>query len=66
MNKKFKLQPNVGNGCRHLLIMSMCLKGIAILNIERTNYYGIISGISKSKAINLIQNVDLTKKSKTL
>ena len=47
-------------------MMSMCLKGIAISNIKRTNYYGIISRISKSKAINLMQNVDLTKKSKTL
>ena len=39
---------------------------IAILKINGVNYCCIISGISKNKAINLIQNADLTLKSGTL
>ena len=44
----------------------MKLNDIAILNIEGSDYYCIISLISKNEAINLIQHVDLTKKSGTL
>ena len=34
LNKGFKLQQNVGNGCHYLLMMSMNLGNIAILNIK--------------------------------
>ena len=44
----------------------MNLSDTAILNIKGSNYRRIISGISKSEAINLIQNADLTEKSRTL
>ena len=37
----------------------------AIIKIKGFNYCCIISGISKNEAINLIQNIDLTKKSGT-
>ena len=47
-------------------MMSMNLDDIAILNIEGTNYYCIIGRISKSEAINVMQNSDLTEKSGTL
>ena len=40
----------------------MNLSNIVILNIKGSDYRCIISGISKSEAINLIQNADLTKK----
>ena len=43
-------------------MMSMNLIDIAILNIKGANYRCIINGISKSEAINLIQNIDLTEK----
>ena len=66
LNKRFKFQPNVCNGYHHLVILSMNLSGIAILNIKGSDYRCIISGISKNEAINLMQNVDLTKKSRTL
>ena len=46
--------------------MSMNLSNIATLKIENAVYHCIISGISKSEAINLIQNIDLTVKSGTL
>ena len=47
-------------------MMSMNLSNVAILNIKSTDYRCIISGISKSEAINLMQNIDLTEKSRTL
>ena len=43
-------------------MMSMNLNDIAILNIKNANYLCIISRISKSEAINLMQNIDLTQK----
>ena len=39
-------------------MMSRNLGNIAILNIKNTNYRCIITGISKSEAINLMQNID--------
>ena len=63
LNKGFKFQPNVCSRCHDLWMMSMNLNGIAILNMECSDYHCIISKISKSEAINLMQNTDLTKKS---
>ena len=60
LDKDFKFQPNVCNGCHDLSMMSMNYCDIAILNIISVNYCCIISGISKSEAINLMQNTDLT------
>ena len=40
----------------------MSLSEIAILNIHGADYHCIISRISKSKAINLMQNIGLTEK----
>ena len=42
--------------------MSVNLSDIAILNIKKADYGCIISEISKSEAIDLMQNIDLTKK----
>ena len=66
LNKGFKFQPNVCNRCHYLLMMSMNLNDIAILNIKSADYPCVINGISKSEAINLMQNIDLTAKSGTL
>ena len=44
----------------------MNYSNIAILKIKNVDYRCIITGISKSEAINLMQNIDLTEKSKTL
>ena len=44
----------------------MNLRDIAILNIKCVGYCCIISGISKSEAINLMQNIHLTEKSEAL
>ena len=43
----------------------MNLNDIAIIKIKNAGYLGIITGISKSEAINLIQNINLTEKSGT-
>ena len=44
----------------------MNLSNIAIKNINDIHYRRFISGISKSKAINLMENKGLTKKSGAL
>ena len=59
----FKFQPYVCNRCHDLLMMSMNLSNIYILNIENADYCCIINGISKSKAIKLLQSIELTEKS---
>ena len=63
LDKGFTFQPHVCNGYHDLLMMSMSLKDIAILNIKGADYCCIISRSSKSEAINLKQNIDLTIKS---
>ena len=65
LNFSFKFQPNVSNRCHDLLMMSMNLSDNAILNIKRSHYPCIINLISKNQAINLMQNADLTEKSRT-
>ena len=57
---------DVCNRCHDLLMMCMNLSDIAILNIKGSDYHCIISLISKSKTINLMQNADLNEKSGTL
>ena len=44
----------------------MNLTDIAISNIRGAHYCYIINRISKSGAINLLQNIDLTEKSRAL
>ena len=44
----------------------MNLSNIAILNIKGSDYHYIISLISRTQAINLMQNADLNEKSGTL
>ena len=45
-----------------LLMMSMNLGDITVLSIKSANYRCVISRIRKSEAINLLPNIDLTKK----
>ena len=66
LSYSFKFQPNVCNRCHSLLMMSVNLSDIAILNIKVSHYCCIISLNSKNEAINLLQNADLTEKTKTL
>ena len=59
LNKGFKFQPYICND-------AMNLRAIAILKIKRADYRCIISGIIKTKAINFMQNIDLSEESETL
>ena len=63
LNHSFEFQPNVCNRCHDLLVISINLSDIAILSIKGSEYCSIINLISKNKAINLLQNADLTEKS---
>ena len=56
----------VCNGCHDLLMMFTNLNDIAILNISGADYHCNINEISKSDAVNLLQNADLTEKSGNL
>ena len=47
-------------------MISINLSNMDNLNIKSADYCCIISGISKSEAINFMQNTDLTEKSGTL
>ena len=62
LNYSFKFQPNVCNRCHDLLMMSINLSNIAILNIKGSDYRYIISLISKSEAIKLMENAYFSKK----
>ena len=62
LNKSFRFQSNVFSRSHDLLMMLMNLSDITISNIKIDDYRCIISGISKSEAINLMQNAELTKK----
>ena len=44
-------------------MMSISLSDIHILNIKGTDYFCIISRISKCEAINIIQKIEQTNKS---
>ena len=66
LNKGFMFQPYACKRCHYLFMMSMNLRNIAFLKIKNTDYCCIITGISKSEAIKLLQNVDLTEKNGTL
>ena len=65
LNKGFKFQPNLCNRCHDLLII-MNLSDTSILNIESADYCCIISRITKSEAINFMQNTNLSKTNRTL
>ena len=47
-------------------MMSISLSDVAVLNVKGSGYHYIISRISKSEAVKLLQNTNLTEKSGTL
>ena len=48
LDKRFKFQQDVCNGCHDILMMPMNLSNIDVLNIHNADYCCIVSGISKS------------------
>ena len=65
LDKVLKVQLYVCNGYHDVLMMSMNLSDITILNINSVDYRCSINEISKSEAINLMQNIDLSEKIRT-
>ena len=51
---------SVCNSCVDLMV-SVDITGIAVVNIEGVGYHCIIVGITKSEAINLLENADLSE-----
>ena len=66
LNYSFKFQPNVCNRYHNLLMISINLSDCPILKIKGSGYRCIISLISTNKAMNLLQNVDLTGKKRNI
>ena len=62
LNYSFKFEPNAFNRYHSLLMIFMNLSEITILNNKDSDYFCIISVISKTEAINLLQTDDLSKK----
>ena len=66
LDKGFKFQSDVCNGCHGILMMSTNINNFPILNTRGVNYRYIINRISKSEAVNLLQNPDLTEERRVL
>ena len=66
LDKGFKFQSDVYNGCYDVLMKSTSLSNITILNSNATDYCCIISQINKNEAVNLLQKDALNEKSATL
>ena len=66
LDKGLKFQRGICSCCHDALMILLNLSDIAILNIHVADLCCIISGISKSEARNLMQNIDLTEKSGAL
>ena len=55
-NHGFKFKDSVCNGCYDLVIFCLNISDIAIIVIRNVDYYCIIHNISKSEAIDLLEN----------
>ena len=55
-NHGFNFQDCVCNGCHDLTMLSVNISDIAIITVKNVNYRCIIHNISKSEAINLLEN----------
>ena len=55
-NHAFKFQDSVCNGCHDLTILCLNISDIFIITVKNVGYRCIIHNISKSVAINLLEN----------
>ena len=55
-NSGFKFQNSVCNSCHDLTISYLNISDIVIITVKGVDYRCIIHGISKSEAINLLEN----------
>ena len=56
LNHGFKVQNSVCNSCHDLTMLSVNISDIAIITIKNADYRCIIHNITKSEAINLLEN----------
>ena len=56
INHGFKFQDSVCNGSHHLTILCLKIRVIAIITAKNVDYCCITHNISKSEAINLLEN----------
>ena len=66
LNKWFKFQKYVCNGCHDISMLYINLDEIAFLSISRGDYRWIINEISKGDSVNVLQNVELTENRRVL
>ena len=64
--KNFKFQPEVCNGCHDLMQKAMSFKDFAIVSVKGNDYRIYFVHMSKDKAINLLQNANLSERSEIL
>ena len=63
LDKGFKFQRNVCNGYHDVSVISINFNGIVILKIRDVDYRCTINGINKNDDVNVLQNIDLAKRS---
>ena len=66
LNKGFRFQSTVCDGCHDISMIFIDINSVVILNIHGVDYFCIIVGITKSEAKNLLRDVDLSEKSESL
>ena len=55
-NHGFKFQDSASNGCHVFTMLSVTIRDIAIISIKNIDYRCNIGNISKSEAINLLED----------
>ena len=55
-NHGFKFQDSICNGCHDLTMLSLNIRNTAVITVKNVDYHCIIHNISKSEAINLLEN----------
>ena len=55
-NHEFKFQDYVFNDCHDLIMLSVNISDIATITVKNVDYHCIIYNISKSEAVNLLEN----------
>ena len=63
LDKEFKFQSSVCNGCRDAFIRVINVTNIAVLNTFGVDFRCIIAGNSKSEAVNIFKKSDISEKS---
>ena len=64
--KRFKFLSSICNGWHDIKMMSIDINSIAMLNIDGATYRFMIPSISKSEAVTMFKNSDLSKNSESL